>query len=391
MNWQIERFRSFDAMAAVLADWEALASQIRPWTPFTTPAWNRLWWKHYRKRMLVMTDEFFVHTLRDRDNRLVAVAPLLRRRIPGFGSTSLHTIDFFGADQTITEIRGLVSLPSDQAAALLRLREFLRAGDCSWDLLTWHGMRAESLHTIKSSNDKAAVLAEPSDYLVALPKTWKDLLGGVSANMRKSVRKSYQSLERHGHGFKFQFAESTGGKDGPMDTFYRLHSARAAVEDMQYKHPDRFADARNRGFLSEFSVEMAKTGNLRIFELEVAGETIASRLAFLHQGELYLYYSGYDPKWRKYAIMTLLMAEIFQWAIKEKLTTVNLSTGNDLSKLRWQPTEIELYGSQERRTGLRGQVLRHSVGAIARARAAIVRARGYRSGAVVPGQIERAE
>ena len=46
---------------------------------------------------------------------------------------------------------------------------------------------------------------------------------------------------------------------------------------------------------------------------------------------MYLYYSGYDPGWRQYSIMTTLMAEILRWSIAERMTTVNLSTGNDLS------------------------------------------------------------
>ena len=56
--------------------------------------------------------------------------------------------------------------------------------------------------------------------------------------------------------------------------------------------------------------------------------------------DLYLYFSGYDPSWRKYGVMTLLVTETIKWAIEHGLQRVNLSTGNDQSKLRWKPYEI---------------------------------------------------
>ena len=60
-----------------------------------------------------------------------------------------------------------------------------------------------------------------------------------------------------------------------------------------------------------------------LFELEIAGEIVASRLAFLEGRELYFYYSGYDPAWRKYSVMTTLMAEIMRWSISRRFAAVS--------------------------------------------------------------------
>ena len=46
--------------------------------------------------------------------------------------------------------------------------------------------------------------------------------------------------------------------------------------------------------------EWQEGGHLRLFELEIGGNIIASRLAFVLGPDLYLYFSGYDPSWRKY-------------------------------------------------------------------------------------------
>jgi hypothetical protein len=55
---------------------------------------------------------------------------------------------------------------------------------------------------------------------------------------------------------------------------------------------------------------------------------------------LYLYYSGWEPAYGKYSVMTTLHAEIIQHAIARGLSSVHLSTGKDVSKTRWGAHEV---------------------------------------------------
>ena len=57
---------------------------------------------------------------------------------------------------------------------------------------------------------------------------------------------------------------------------------------------------------------------------------------------LYLYYSGYDPTYARYSVMTTVVAEAIKFAIANGFRTVNLSTGSDESKLRWKP-RVRIY------------------------------------------------
>ena len=380
MTWRIQRFSSAEEMELVLPEWEELAARTRPWHPFATPAWNMLWWKHYCKRQLIAADEFFVHIVRGDNDRLIAVAPLFRRRSPGIGPLALRTVEFFGADPSITEIRGVICEPADQPAVLRALREYL-CSNYQWDVWKWYGVRGGAM--LGTPPGGATTLLDTQtlpDYVLPLPATWQGLLARVSSNMRKSLRKSYEFLERDGHSFSFRPIVGVGPSGSALEAFLRLHSARAAVADMNFKHPDRFEDGTNRAFLVDLAAEMARRQRLIIFEMEIAGQIVASRLAFLHDRQLYLYYSGYDPSWRNYSIMTTLMAEILRWGIAEQLTAVNLSTGSDLSKLRWQPEEIMLTSGLERRAGLRGYVLARAYETTAAARRTLFWMRGYRSG-----------
>jgi len=55
---------------------------------------------------------------------------------------------------------------------------------------------------------------------------------------------------------------------------------------------------------------------------------------------LYLYYSGYEPKWGDYSVMTTTVAEALKYAIANGLKEANLSFGADVSKTRWAPERV---------------------------------------------------
>jgi CelD/BcsL family acetyltransferase involved in cellulose biosynthesis len=379
MGLRIERLASAADIEAISGEWEALSARTSPWSPFATPTWNMLWWKHYCNRQMLGSREFFVHVVRGESGRLIGVAPLLLRRIPVIGGLELRAVEFFGTDPSITEIRGVVCELADQPAVLEALRDHFRVAAAEWDLFRWQGIRAKAMRTFNGSAPALTSEEILPDYVLPLPRTFHNLLAGVSSNMRKNVRKAYQLLDRDGHAFNFRAAGAVDGHNGALESFFRLHSARAEVSEMSFKHADRFADTVNRDFIREFVGAMALQGRLRIFELEIAGEIVASRLAFLEGRELYLYYSGYDPAWRQYSVMTTLMAEIMRWAISHKLGVVNLSTSRDLSKLRWRPKEITFMGGLECNSGWRGRVLARTYDAVAMGHRLAYRMSGYRS------------
>ena len=151
MRLRIERLASARDIQAILGEWEALATHTSPWSPFATPTWNTLWWKHYCKRQRLGSRELFVHVARSEDNRLIAVAPLLLRRIIVTGGLELRAIEFFGADPAITEIRGVVCDLADQPAVVKALRNHFRVADANWDLFHWQGIRASVMQVLDGS------------------------------------------------------------------------------------------------------------------------------------------------------------------------------------------------------------------------------------------------
>src|SRR5262249_38053180 len=131
----------------------------------------------------------------------------------------------------------------------------------------------------------------------------------------------------------------------------------ADATDMNNYHPNRFQTPCIQKFLMDYAYRTAKSGQLCLLELELDGNVVGSRLGFVFGSELYLYFSGFDPSWKRYSVMTLLMCETIKWAIQRGLKVVNLSTGNDQAKLRWRPSEITFYDANQMAPTVRARLL----------------------------------
>jgi CelD/BcsL family acetyltransferase involved in cellulose biosynthesis len=203
-------------------------------------------------------------------------------------------------------------------------------------------------------------------YILDLPPTWEALKSAGGRNLKESLRKCYNSLKRD----KLAFALTVVSEEADVATalvdFYRLHSARAASVDTLH-HNDVFAHPACRSFLLDACGQLAEQGALRIFRLEVDGRLVATRIGFVLGESLYLYYSGYDPAYAKYGVMTTTVAEAIKDAIAHGLRQVNLSSGADPSKLRWRPRESAFYETLLVSPGLLGRTKHAAMRLVTRA------------------------
>lgn len=355
MKLEIESFRSAaEAFVKLGPEWDELSAQIRPRTPHLSSAWCRLWWDFIRRNSITTRDEFLLHTVRDSDKQLLAIAPLMLTHKPAYGPFRIRLLQFLGADPSITEARGLICRQEHEAAATRSLAEHLMLRRHDWDVLEWRGIRDAV---------KAAEVLGPIDkddslpfYLLHLPSTYEALAARLSSNTRKSIRKSYAFLERDGYTFTVRACQSPQQVSAALDHFFALYAARSKAGDMT-EHKDRLTNyPQHSTQVAKFAHLMAECGGLCIFELEIGGQVLASRITFLLGDELYLYYSGFDPRWRNYSIMTTLTTEIMKWAIDRGLRAVNLSSGTDLGKLRWRPEKILYYNKTLVAPTLRGRL-----------------------------------
>jgi len=341
----------------LLAEWGVLHERISPNMPFTSASWNALWWKHHRSNRPLKRDELCLIVVRDARNALIAVAPMMSTRQPSIGPLRLHTLRFFGTDPNVTELRGLVCEPENEVAAIEAVLKYLKHEYPHADWIEWGALRQENWRKAagKLSEGSWSSNRETDGYHLELPATWEALRSSRSRNIKESIRHCYNSLKRDGLTPELRVIQSPEGTPAALETFFRLHAMRSLATNT-ITHADVFRKENERAFISEYARLRARRGELRIFQLLISGHVVASRIGFQNNDQIYLYYSGYDPSWSKYSVMTTLVVEAIKWSIEQRLAIVHLSTGSDVSKLRWGPVQTRYVSLTEVRRGWRARL-----------------------------------
>lgn len=335
-------------------DYEALGATEVVKHPFSRHEWHVTWWRHFAKNSATVRDELAVKVFR-REGRVVGIVPWVRTVSPALGPVRMSSLRLLGADPGITELKTVLLAPGEESAVAEALGRALAIDD-TWDFVQWSGLDPSSafFQTLSRALPIEHRPREP-DYVLDLPTTWETFRAGLKRNIKESLRHGYNSLAKGGHTFTFEVVSNARGLERALEDFHRLHAARAGL-DGTVAHADRFATPESRRFLADVMFRLADRGIARAYVLRVGGQVVAMRLGFVLDETLYLYYSGFDPAWRKYGVMTTALAEILRHAIATGTRTVNLSPGTDVSKTRWSPRTVTFDEGIQVRPALKSRV-----------------------------------
>ena len=332
----VETIRDEDGLRALEPEWIALENEACNTLPFRTAAWTLAWWKHLRRQCPAVRDHLSLRALRTADGKLVGVAPLMITERPGRGFMRTRCLQFIGTDPNVTELRGGLWAPDHEHACLQALKAAVTGEASEWDWMIWNGIPADG--AAETLNGGVRWNAYTRYYTLRLEGDWPTFKARLRRNVKESLRKCYNSLKRAGLDHALEVVTNREEMKDALHGFFRLHAERASVPG-SIRHPNTFASPDARAFLVDVCERLSERGQARVFRLRVGGSVVATRVAFVMGGTLYLYYSGYDREFGKYSVMTTLVSEVIQRAFREGLDSMNLSTGHDVSKTRWGPRE----------------------------------------------------
>jgi CelD/BcsL family acetyltransferase involved in cellulose biosynthesis len=333
----VETIRDEEGLRALEPEWIALENEAGNTLPFRTAAWALAWWKHLRRQCSAVQDHLALRTLRTADGRLVGVAPFMITERPGRGFVRTRCLHFIGTDPNVTELRGGLWAQGYERACMQALKAAVTRDASEWDWMIWNGIPADSA-AAETLQDSVTWNRYTPYYTLHLDGDWPTFKSQLRRNLKESLRKCYNSLKRDGLEHSLEVvADSEQMKDALLD-FFRLHAQRASSPG-SIRHPNTFAMPSARTFLLDVCERLSKRRQARVFRLRVGGSVVATRVGFVMGGTLYLYFSGYEREYGKYSVMTTLLSEVIQYAFREGIGSINLSTGNDVSKTRWAPRE----------------------------------------------------
>ena len=351
----VDVIRSVAGVAGLQRDFAQLQASTGNTLPFACYEWQLTWCRHFLDQDLGILDQPMFYVIRD-GGTCVGMIPLIRttRRL---GGLNVSSVGLLGADPAITEIRTSLVQPGYEESVAMAVDARLK-GARDWDWIQWIATGGAFGAALGRARElRWQPLA--ASYLLDLPPTWEEFRAGLKRNIRESLRHCYNSLKRDGHRFEFRIVTEKAAVPAALDRFFELHVQRAAMRGA-VAHPNRFASPVVRNFVYDVCAQFAERGKLRVFQLEIAGQGVASRIGFVVGESLYLYYSGFDPHWSRYSVMTTTVAETIKYAIAQGITTINLSPGNDVSKTRWGPREVSHQTAYEHSGRLRSRLVRHA-------------------------------
>lgn len=334
----VEEIRTAGALAALEREWNALATAHGDGLPFRTWEWSAAWWRCFAERGVAVKDSLYMAAFRGPGGELVAIAPLMLVRRPGMGPALLRSVEFLGADPYVTELPGVLADRACESGVYAALVAHLRLRQDEWDRVRWRGVPdgGPGHHVLAATGD-AHLLDETPSYRLEVAGTWDAFRASRPRNLKESLRRCHNSLRRDGYTGELNVVRAPADVPAAVERFLRLHRSRSEAEDLPF-HGNVFGDPAAQAFLREVCGRLAARDSVRVFELHVGGEVVAVRLGFVIGDTLYLYFSGFDPAWARYSVMTTTVAEAIRHAFEHgDLRFVNLSTGTDEAKLRWRP------------------------------------------------------
>lgn len=331
----VELLTTLDQLEQLAPEWRGVEGSAAVPLPFATSDWALCWWRHLSEDRRLVRDRMFTLAVRGAGGALLAVLPMMITERPAVGPLRLRCLQYIGADANLTEIRTLTARPEHEAAVYREVLEYLRDARDRWDWVRFTGVRDGAAAALLDG-ERCRWDGEVTDWVLPLGSSWQELKGGLSRNLKEALRKSVNAPRRDGLEFHLEVARTPAQMTPALDRFFALHASRAA-QGGTVLHPDVFRTGSSRRFLRELCDRFSARGVSHIFNLKLGETTIATRLGFRLGSSMYLYFSGYDPAYGKYSAMTSCLAGAIQWSVEAGLTTINLATGADPSKLRWAP------------------------------------------------------
>lgn len=320
----------YEAWQSLRSDWHKLFETAQISHPFLSFDWLEAWWKHMLPVSFIQKHKLHIFCFYKGSN-LSGIAPFFvtTYSIPWLRG-GIRYLRPLGSDPNLTEIKTILCKSEDMLGITETLKCHLQDHHELYDLIQWPDISQDVSHVM--SWDRPQTL---ENFILPLGTNWEEFRLSRKRNIKESIRKCYNAPTRQGIKLDFMTIRDRREIIDLLPIFYELHSKRAD-RTAKTVHPNYFEKIQHRQFL-EGLVQSLNIIEPLLFVIKHNEKVIAARLGFGMNNTIYLYYSGYDPAYSQLSVMTRLVTEAIKQAIENGMKWLNLSTGQDESKMRWSP------------------------------------------------------
>ncbi|MCW2967032.1 MAG: hypothetical protein JWM71_804, partial [Solirubrobacteraceae bacterium] len=312
----------------LLAEWaEVFASDGRA-TPFTSPTWAEVWWRHWSEGY-----EPWVVTVREPDGRLAGLAPLvLGRRGPvrilrGLGTSVGNYWDVLAAE-------------ASREAVTAAFAGFLREQRAAWDLFDMDRFPPGS-GTPEALSAAGLKLRERPSILapwVTLPATWDEYLATLSSNRRAKLRRHLRPLDSGD--VTVSYLREPGEIAAAVERWQAFRTAwwEARGQAINPEH----ASERFRAFTAEVVAALVAQDMAVVREFRMDGEVIDIAMDFVDHSTLYSWLNGFEPRHGKLRMGHVEVTHCIRASIERGLSGYDFMVGTEPYKYEYRAVDRRL-------------------------------------------------
>jgi CelD/BcsL family acetyltransferase involved in cellulose biosynthesis len=314
----------------ISAEWEDLLTVSPVNTLFLTPQWQEVWWDTFNNGKGLAG--FYLNT----PDGVAAIASLAR---------SGDTLSFLGNQDTFDYNDFMVS-PGYEDIFFDALLRCLGEQNCNTlELFSLIESSPTLTHLPEMARDRGYLVEveqEDVTFGIELPGTWDEYLAVLTKKDRHELRRKFRRLEST---VEWRWYSLTDPEEvaGRLGDFIRLMRQSRKDKD-EYMTPER------ERFFQRVTQKMAQQGLLKLFFMDIDGQSVATSLCFDYSSSRLLYNSGYNPDYGYYSVGLLLNALCLREAIEGRIGYFDFLRGSEPYKHHLGGQQRNLYQMVVRRS-----------------------------------------
>jgi CelD/BcsL family acetyltransferase involved in cellulose biosynthesis len=339
------------------AEWDALLAKAASNVVFLTWQWQQGWWRHFGGSADCPDCRLHLLILRaDERGAPVGIAPLFiaREALPPIkpyargvlrperADEPLRVVQFVGGID-ITDYLDVIASSEDLEAIWAAVLDYLLEIRDQWDALDFHSIPqfSPSLDILQRLGEERGLRFEvfPEDVcpVLELPSDWNTYLMNLRKKERHELRRKVRKLEgRDDVRWYLVPPKDRQQLEEKMRVFLALHKQSGADKA-------KFMDSHMEQYFMDMARNLADTGLLDLAILEVDGEPASAYMSFRYNDRLYLYNSGYSPRFASYSAGVALLAYRIHKAILQGIRYFDFLRGDEPYKYAFGAKDTYVY------------------------------------------------
>ncbi|UCH42413.1 MAG: GNAT family N-acetyltransferase [Dehalococcoidales bacterium] len=310
---------SFDSLALYRNEY---GNRLNWHLVFMLPEWLKVWWQE-----LATGADLYLRAVKEGET-VIGIAPLM---IDG------KTASFAGSVNVCDYLDFVVAYGREEDFFNVLLADLQQRGINQLDL---RALRPDSITLSVLVNIAQSrgyeVLCKPEDVSleVNLPPTWEEYLMMLDKKQRHELRRKLRRLSEAGQ-VDYRLAKDSESIHGSLGVFFNMFT-----ESRQDKAD--FLTARMESFFKSMVGAMTEAAILRLGILELDGLPVAMIIFFDYNNGIYLYNSGYDPRYNSLSAGLLCKVLCIKESIEEGKKVFDFLKGDEAYKYHLGGKEIPL-------------------------------------------------